>query len=121
MIGFFAVVLTNQINDRPLVVESGQYFETLSTKGPEAAQGLLGQLPLVAQFLQSAGDPQAAVAALAARVADLSAEAFAHTFWVAAILLSTTLVAAFFLPRKHEESHLLDDVEGEDVPPVLVH
>jgi EmrB/QacA subfamily drug resistance transporter len=117
----FSVVLTNQINDRPLVVESGQYFETLSTKGPEAAQGLLGQLPLVAQFLQSAGDPQAAVAALAARVADLSAEAFAHTFWVAAILLSTTLVAAFFLPRKHEESHLLDDVEGEDVPPVLVH
>jgi hypothetical protein len=41
---------------------------------------------------------------------------------VAATLVTLTLVSAFFLPRKHEESHLLDEEEGaEGAPPVLVH
>jgi EmrB/QacA subfamily drug resistance transporter len=47
-----------------------------------------------------------------------AAAAFAHTYWWAAILVSLTLVPAFFLPRKREVSHLLDDA---DVPPVVVH
>jgi EmrB/QacA subfamily drug resistance transporter len=42
-----------------------------------------------------------------------AAEAFAGTYWVAAILVALTLVPALFLPRKHEESHLLDDVTPE--------
>ena len=50
------------------------------------------------------------------------AAAFATTFWVAAVLLSLTLVPAYFLPRKHEESHLLDDADAEDVaPPIVLH
>ena len=50
------------------------------------------------------------------------ASAFAHTFWWAAILVTLTLVSAYFLPRKHEESRLLEDEEGaEGTPPVLVH
>ena len=48
-----------------------------------------------------------------------AAEAFAHTFWVAAFLVTVTLVPAFFLPRRREASHLLDDAEG--APPVMVH
>jgi EmrB/QacA subfamily drug resistance transporter len=40
-----------------------------------------------------------------------AASAFANTYWVAAILVTLTLVPALFLPRRHEESHLLDDVE----------
>ncbi|GAA2153762.1 MFS transporter [Humibacillus xanthopallidus] len=49
-----------------------------------------------------------------------AADAFGSTFLVAAILLCTTLVAASFLPRKHEESHLLDDV-AEGAPGVVLH
>jgi hypothetical protein len=40
---------------------------------------------------------------------------------VAAFLVTTTLVAAAFLPRKHEESHLLDDEDAEGAPPVMIH
>jgi MFS family permease len=49
-----------------------------------------------------------------------AANAFAHTYWVAFALLGVTVVAALFLPRKHEESHLLDD-EQSDAVPVIVH
>ncbi len=48
-----------------------------------------------------------------------AAEAFAKTYWVAASLVALTLIPAFFLPRKREVSHLLDDQEG--APPVLLH
>ena len=58
--------------------------------------------PAVAKGLQDAG------------------QAFAHTYWVAAILVALTFVPAFFLPRKREESHLLDDADVE-APPVVMH
>jgi len=47
-----------------------------------------------------------------------AAQAFADTYWVAWVMVLLTLVPAFFLPRKNEEAHLLDD---EGVPPVVVH
>ncbi|QGN58690.1 DHA2 family efflux MFS transporter permease subunit [Nostocoides sp. HKS02] len=47
-----------------------------------------------------------------------AAEAFAKTYWVAAILVALTLVPAYFLPRRREEAHLLDE---QGVPPVMVH
>jgi EmrB/QacA subfamily drug resistance transporter len=47
-----------------------------------------------------------------------AAGAFAHTYWWAAILVSLTLIPAYFLPRKQEKAHLLED---EGVPPVVVH
>jgi hypothetical protein len=49
-----------------------------------------------------------------------AASAFASTYWVAAFMVTFTLVPALFLPRRHEESHLLDDVDP-DAPPVLLH
>jgi EmrB/QacA subfamily drug resistance transporter len=49
--------------------------------------------------------------------APAAADAFARTYWVAWALVGLTLVPAYFLPRKHEESHLLDE---ESVPPVIV-
>ncbi len=49
-----------------------------------------------------------------------AANAFAHTYWVAFALVGVTVVAAMFLPRKHEESHLLDD-EKSEAAPVVVH
>jgi MFS family permease len=49
-----------------------------------------------------------------------AANAFAHTYWVAFALVGVTVVAALFLPRKHEESHLLADEESK-VAPAIVH
>jgi len=45
-----------------------------------------------------------------------AAAAFASTYWVALALVALTLIPAFFLPRKHEESHLLDDEDKATVP-----
>ncbi|HEV7194870.1 MAG TPA: DHA2 family efflux MFS transporter permease subunit [Pedococcus sp.] len=47
-----------------------------------------------------------------------AAEAFAKTYWVAATLVLLTLVPAYFLPRRREVTHLLDD---QLAPPVVVH
>jgi EmrB/QacA subfamily drug resistance transporter len=49
-----------------------------------------------------------------------AALAFAHTYWVAFALVLVTVVAALFLPRKHEEVHLEDGEEANAVP-VIVH
>jgi EmrB/QacA subfamily drug resistance transporter len=48
-----------------------------------------------------------------------AANAFAHTYWVAFALVGLTVVAALLLPRKREESHLLDDEESEAAPAVV--
>ncbi|KRE62086.1 DHA2 family efflux MFS transporter permease subunit [Nostocoides sp. Soil756] len=122
-VAIFSVLLTNAFKDRPLVGQGGQYLQTVQTQGPEAAQSALARLPLVGQFLaEQSGNAQAAVGALAARVAELAAQAYAHTFWFAAGFVTLTLVAAAFLPRKHEEAHLLDDADADEVAaPVLLH
>jgi EmrB/QacA subfamily drug resistance transporter len=49
-----------------------------------------------------------------------AANAFAHTYWVAFALLGVTIIAAMFLPRKREESHLLDD-DQTDAALVVTH
>jgi len=47
-----------------------------------------------------------------------AAHAFAQTYWVAWVMVLLTLIPALMLPRKHEETHLLDE---EGIPPVTVH
>ena len=47
----------------------------------------------------------------AAEAPQAAAAAFSHTFWVAAWLVTLTLIPAFFLPRKREESRLLEDAD----------
>ena len=116
-----SVVLTNQFKDRPLIGQGGQYFEALQSKGPDAAQAAAARLPLVDQFLQAAGNPSAAGQKLGAEIATQAADAFSHTFWVAAVLVALTLVPALFLPRKREESHLLDAETAEGAPTVMIH
>ncbi len=44
--------------------------------------------------------------------------AFANSYWVAWVMIALTLIPALLLPRKREESHLLDD---EGLPPVVMH
>ena len=48
-----------------------------------------------------------------------AAQAFASSYWVAAILVACTFIPAWFLPRNHEESHLLDDSQA--ATPVVLH
>ena len=47
-----------------------------------------------------------------------AAKSFAGTYWVAWALVVLCLIPAYFLPRRREATHLLDD---EGVAPVVVH
>ena len=47
-----------------------------------------------------------------------AADAFGSTYWLAFVLVVLTLVPVYFLPRKREVTHLLDD---EGVEPVVLH
>ena len=47
-----------------------------------------------------------------------AADAFESTYMLAFALVLLTLVPVYFLPRKREVTHLLDD---EGVPPVVLH
>lgn len=89
-----SVILTNHLKSTPLALPS-----IASWKDPSILQQIGGE---------------------AARLRGLAeaAHAFAATYWVAWVLVLLTVVPAFFLPRKHEESHLMDE-EGR--PPVVVH
>ncbi|MHA7127642.1 DHA2 family efflux MFS transporter permease subunit [Janibacter indicus] len=117
-----SVVLTRGFEDRPLISQAQQFGEeSAKATDPGAMQELLAKFPEVAQIMaQYASDPQAGAAALMQAVRVDMAEAFAATYWVSAFMCLATLVVAAFLPRKREESHLLDEEPGESAP-VLVH
>src|SRR5829696_91609 len=121
-VAIMSVVLTNGLSSDPLISGAQKFAE--ESKGivdPAQLSTLAGKFPAVGEILARFGDNMAAgQQALLLAVREAMASAFANTFWVAAILLTLTLIPAYFLPRKHEESHLLDDAEPEDVaPPVL--
>jgi len=85
----------------------------------------LAKPAMAATLDPSLTDAVGGAAAVAAGLKDAAA-AFADTFWVAWALVALTLIPAYFLPRKHEESHLLDDEadqagEAEGLPPVVIH
>ncbi|CCH80452.1 Multidrug resistance protein B homolog [Nostocoides japonicum T1-X7] len=119
----FSVILTNGLNSRPIVVQAQAFGEAAAKVNgdPSAIQQLLAQFPEVAKVLAGFGSNLQAGQAALERVAKAAmADAFSHTFFVAACVVILAVVSALFLPRKHEESHLLDD-EEESAPPVLVH
>jgi EmrB/QacA subfamily drug resistance transporter len=93
-VAVMSVILTSHLNSSPL------------------AKPAIGAT-LDPSLIDKVGGP----AAVSRGLAD-AAHAFADTYWVAWVLVVLTLVPAFFMPRKHEEAHLLDD---ENVPPVVVH
>ncbi|MBL8930585.1 MAG: DHA2 family efflux MFS transporter permease subunit [Kineosporiaceae bacterium] len=95
-VAIMSVILTNQLKDSALALPA-----IASRQDPTIAEKI--------------GGPDGVAAGLAQ-----AAEAFASTYWVAAFLVTLTLIPALFLPRKREESHLLDDVEPGS-PPMIVH
>jgi EmrB/QacA subfamily drug resistance transporter len=124
-IATMSVVLTNALKGDALVSQARGFGE--ASKGvtdPAKVGQLLQQFPevgkILAQFGQDAAKGQAA---LLSAVREAMAGAFSHTLWVAAILTALTLVPAFFLPRRHEASHLLDDGGDEETEhaAVLMH
>jgi EmrB/QacA subfamily drug resistance transporter len=76
-----------------------------------------GALPAIAaQQDPSLVDDIGGAAAMTAGLAEAAA-AFASTYWVAFVLVMLTFIPVAFLPRKKEETHLLDDL---DVQPAIV-
>jgi hypothetical protein len=72
--------------------------------------------PLAGPAIAAAHDPAIAAQLGPAQIStglSQAAEAFAQTFLIAAILVALTLIPAAFLPRRHEESHLLDEQDRE--------
>jgi EmrB/QacA subfamily drug resistance transporter len=105
-----SVLLTNHLNASPAIPH------TQSAQNPDglketAAAILTNTRPHDVARLHLPGD-------LVARGLHDAAAAFAHTYWVAWVLVLLTLVPALLLPRRHEVTHLLDD--EEDAPPVVV-
>jgi EmrB/QacA subfamily drug resistance transporter len=74
-------------------------------------------LPAIAAQQDPAVADQLGPAAVTQGLAE-AADAFASTYWLALALVLLTLVPVWFLPRKREATHLLDD---DGVPPVVVH
>jgi EmrB/QacA subfamily drug resistance transporter len=116
-VAVMSVVLTNGLNNDPLLKASKAFNEaTAGITDPAQLGSIAARFPEVAALLAKGQE------VLMAAVHEAMAAAFSTTFWVAAVLLTLTLVPAFFLPRKHEESHLLDDATAEEVaPPIVLH
>jgi len=104
-----SVILTNQLNDSPIIPGTQRV--------PGVGEGLRETQAAILSNTRPENlaplhiDP----AAIARGLVD-AATAFAHTYWVAWVLVVLTLVPALMLPRKHEETHLVD----KDVPPAVV-
>jgi EmrB/QacA subfamily drug resistance transporter len=88
-----SVLLTNHLKASPLATPA---MASLKSASKAAAMGQ----DAVAKGLADAG------------------HAFAQTYWVAWGLVLLTVIPSLMLPRKQEESHLLDE---EGLPPVVVH
>ena len=109
-VALMSVVLTNHLNSSPVIpgTEKLPQLDGGLTETGAAIQSNLRPGQIAPLHL----DP----ALLARGLAD-AASSFAHTYWVAWSLVLLTLVPALMLPRRREETHLLDD-EGQ--PPVVV-
>lgn len=104
-----SVILTNQLNDSPII------------PGTQNVPGLGEGLRETEAAILSNTRPESLAplhidpVAIASGLVDAAA-AFAQTFWVAWVLVALTLVPALMLPRKREETRLVD----KGAPPAVV-
>ncbi|MGW1346032.1 DHA2 family efflux MFS transporter permease subunit [Kribbella sp. NPDC002412] len=104
-----SVILTNQLNNSPIIPGTQNV--------PGLGEGLRETQAAILSNTQPENlaplhiDP----AAIARGLVDAAA-AFAHTFWVAWVLVALTLVPALMLPRKREKARLVD----EGAPPAVI-
>ncbi len=109
-VALMSVILTNKLNDSPVIPGTEQIPGV--SNGLTETQAAIMSNTRPAEFAQLNLDP----VAVAQGLVDAAA-AFAQTYWVAWVIVVLTLIPALMLPRKHEESHFLDD---EGVPPIVV-
>ena len=116
-VAVMSVVLTTGLKEDPLLKAASRFTEaTAGVTDPAQVGAIAARFPEIAALLARGQE------VLTLAINEAMAAAFSTTFWVAAVLLSLTLVPAYFLPRKHEQSHLLDDADAEDVaPPIVLH
>jgi EmrB/QacA subfamily drug resistance transporter len=116
-VAIMSVVLTTGLKNDPLLKAVTAFNEaSAGVKDPAKLGAIAQRFPEVAALLAKGQE------VLMAAVHEAMAAAFSQTFWVAAVMLTFTLIPAYFLPRKHEESHLLDDASADEVaPPVVLH
>ncbi|MBC9955484.1 DHA2 family efflux MFS transporter permease subunit [Yimella sp. cx-51] len=121
-VAIMSVVLTNGMKNDKLISQAGAFGE--ATKGmndPAQIQAVLPKFPEVANVLATAKDPATAQQTLMDAVSQAMGTVFGNTFWVAAILVSLTLIPALMMPRKHEESNFADDASTDGAAPILMH
>jgi EmrB/QacA subfamily drug resistance transporter len=115
-----SVLLTRGFNQRPVIAQAQGFAQASEgVQDPSVLQQLLEKFPAIAEIAATVSDPSALGVAIQSVVRGEMAEAFAGTYWVSAFLCLTTLVVAAFLPRRREESHLLDEEPRESAPVVL--
>ncbi|MGC4806434.1 DHA2 family efflux MFS transporter permease subunit [Micromonospora sp. DT233] len=109
-----SVILTNKLNSSPVIPGAVDP----NTGAPVTEAGLaiaVKQNPELGQAFPV--DP-----GILQRGLDFVANSFASTFWVGFLLMLLTFVPVFFLPRRRQKSHLLDDQRSDEpVAPVLIH
>jgi hypothetical protein len=106
-----SVILTSELNkSAPVTFPDSQTGQPVTTTEANLAIGAQMNPEMAAQF----PDPS-----LLERGLEFAADSFATTFMVGFVLVLLTLVPALFLPRKREESHLLDEEKG--ATPVVLH
>jgi fucose permease len=93
-VAVISVMLTSQLKDSPLALPA-----IAAQRDPSVANQIGGPAGVAKGLVQAA-------------------DAFASTYLLAAILVLLTFVPVFFLPRKREATHLLDE---EGLPPAVVH
>ena len=121
-VAVISVIFTKGLSDRPIIAQAQGLQEAIGdSKDPAVIGSAVAKFPEIAKIFAPFGqDLAAGTAAVTSAVHTAMAEAFAQTYWVAAILISLTLIPAFFLPRDHEEAHLLDD-GGDEETILLMH
>lgn len=105
-IAIMTVILTNHFKDSA-AVSAAQAIEAAKDKGIPAPAGAL-------EIVQGLGDK------FQATVLSDMADGFGSTYLVALAMLVVALVPVYFLPRKREVSHLLDDQDGTSAP-IIMH
>jgi EmrB/QacA subfamily drug resistance transporter len=105
-----SVVLTNNLKASP-VIPGTQHIPGFPDGITETSAAILKNTQ-PELFAKLGLDPAAVANGMAS-----AAAAFAQTYWVAWVVIVIAMIPALMLPRKHEESHLLDD---EGVPPVAI-
>jgi EmrB/QacA subfamily drug resistance transporter len=93
-VAIISVVLTNQLKNADSALPA-----IAAQRDPAVAERLGGPAGVAKGLVQAA-------------------DAFAGTYWLACVLVILTLVPVYFLPRKREATHLLDD---EHLPPAVLH